>query len=309
MQSAEYPAGRATSLDHFFALHERAMGKGSYPQGAPFRARPSDVFITPFAKSGTTWLQQIAHGLRSGGDMDFAEISYVVPCLDYAHAMGLDPNAEHRFSPRLFMTHATWAEAPRGGRYICAFRNPKDVITSYYRFLEDWFFDPGTIALDDFAAAFLPAPGTLDDWWLHMVSWWEQRDNPAVLLLCYEDMVRDLPDTVRRIARLMQIDLTDALMETVLRQSSRDFMLAHAGHFDERGLRQLAARDLGLPPESSSSKITASTDKDRYRLSPTLEAAFDRIWDNQIAPRMGLADYGSLQGAIRALHAEREGAQ
>ena len=159
MQSAEYPACRATSLDHFFALHERAMGKGSYPQGAPFRARPSDVFITPFAKSGTTWLQQIAHGLRSGGDMDFAEISYVVPCLDYAHAMGLDPNAGHRFSPRLFMTHATWAEAPRGGRYICAFRNPKDVITSYYRFLEDWFFDPGTIALDDFAAAFLPAPG------------------------------------------------------------------------------------------------------------------------------------------------------
>ena len=60
------------------------MGKGSYPQGAPFRARPSDAYITPFAKSGTTWLQQIAHGLRSGGDMDFAEISYVVPCLDYA---------------------------------------------------------------------------------------------------------------------------------------------------------------------------------------------------------------------------------
>ena len=69
MQSAEYPAGRATSLDHFFALHERAMGKGSYPQGAPFRALPSDVFITPFAKSGTTWLQQIAHGLLAARDL------------------------------------------------------------------------------------------------------------------------------------------------------------------------------------------------------------------------------------------------
>lgn len=294
------PWGRATTLEDFFALHDRLMNKGCYPEGPPFVPRPSDVFITPFAKSGTTWLQQIAHGLRSGGDMGFEEISYVVPCIDYAPAMGLDLNADHGFEPRVYMTHATWDDAPAGGRYICAFRDPKTVIVSYYRFLEDWFFEPGVIDLTAFARAFMPAPGTLDDWWLHMISWWARRDDPSVLLLCYEDMVRDLPGTVRAVARLMQIELTDDLLEIVVRQSSRDFMLAHADQFDERGLRRLAARDAGLPLDSNASKITRSTDQDRYRLSPEVDAAFDGIWRDEITPRTGLADYEALRAAVRA---------
>ncbi|MEZ4431150.1 MAG: sulfotransferase domain-containing protein [bacterium] len=294
------PWGRAKTLEEFFALHDRLMGKDSYPRGEPFVTRPSDVFITPFAKSGTTWLQQICHGLRSGGDMAFEEISYVVPCIDYASAMGLDLNADHAFEPRVYMTHATWEDAPAGGRYICAFRDPKAVIVSYYRFLEDWFFDPGAIDLAAFARAFMPAPGTLDDWWLHMVSWWAQRDNPSVLLLCYEEMVRDLPGTVRQIARLMQIEPTDELLEVVVRQSSRAFMLAHADRFDERGLRRLAARDAGLPLDSDASKVTEGADPDRYRLPPAIEAAFDALWRDQITPRTGLADYAALRGVLRA---------
>ena len=32
------------------------------------------VIITPFAKCGTTWLQQMVHSLRTGGDLDFDDI-------------------------------------------------------------------------------------------------------------------------------------------------------------------------------------------------------------------------------------------
>src|SRR4051812_22006220 len=39
-----------------------------------FRPRADDVIIAPFAKCGTTWLQQIFHCLRTGGDMDFDDI-------------------------------------------------------------------------------------------------------------------------------------------------------------------------------------------------------------------------------------------
>jgi hypothetical protein len=301
---ADRPRGRATTLEEFMALHDVLMGPGNY-RPPPVEPRPGDVFISPFAKSGTTWLQQIAHGLRSGGDMAFEEISFVVPCIDYPHPLGIDLNAPQAFAPRVFMSHCNWHDIPKGGRYICAFRDPADVIVSYYRMLENWFFDAGAIDLNAFAQAFVPAEGELDDWWLHAVSWWEQRDNPTVLLLCYEDMVADLEGTVRRIAALMDIALTDDLLDTVLRQSSRDFMLAHADQFDERGLRRLAEQEIGLPAHSDAVKVTPGADKQRYRLSPEVIAAFDAVWRSQVEPRTGFADYAALREGVRRRDAGR----
>ena len=57
---------------------------------ASWRPRPTDVVISPFGKCGTTWLQQIFHTLRTRGDMDFDDISRVVPWIEMAVACGLD---------------------------------------------------------------------------------------------------------------------------------------------------------------------------------------------------------------------------
>lgn len=40
-------------------------------------ASPSDVIIATPPKCGTTWMQQIVHGLRSGGSMDFDEVRQI----------------------------------------------------------------------------------------------------------------------------------------------------------------------------------------------------------------------------------------
>ena len=42
----------------------------------------------------TTWIQQIVHMLRSGGDMDFDDISRVSPWIEVAFALGGDLDAE-----------------------------------------------------------------------------------------------------------------------------------------------------------------------------------------------------------------------
>ena len=49
-----------------------------------YRPRPSDIVISPYGKCGTTWLQQTFHTLRTGGDMDFDDISRVVPWIETA---------------------------------------------------------------------------------------------------------------------------------------------------------------------------------------------------------------------------------
>ena len=75
----------------------------------PYAAEPGDVFITSWAKSGTTLVQQMFHQLRMGAatgasDMDFDDISRVVPWDDTARVLDFDMTAPQRAAPRGFNT-------------------------------------------------------------------------------------------------------------------------------------------------------------------------------------------------------------
>ncbi|MCE7988808.1 MAG: hypothetical protein DYG89_47235 [Caldilinea sp. CFX5] len=106
---------------------ERAQLFG--PQLAESRARSltyqpqaSDLFISPYAKCGTTWVQQIVHGLRTRGDMNFDDIMRVMPWVEMAHWAGLDMNAPQPGGFQAFKSHLSWHSIPKGGRYIVPLR-------------------------------------------------------------------------------------------------------------------------------------------------------------------------------------------
>ena len=98
--------------------------------------RPDDVFVVTPPKCGTTWMQQIVHGLRTGGSMDFVEVSAVVPWLELAHDMDIDVNADQVARPKAFKSHLRWDEIPKGGRYIVVLRDPVDAMVSLFKFLQ-----------------------------------------------------------------------------------------------------------------------------------------------------------------------------
>eukprot|EP00118_Oscarella_pearsei_P007869 m.39527 g.39527 ORF g.39527 m.39527 type:complete len:141 (+) comp32751_c0_seq1:68-490(+) len=101
-----------------------------------FKPRPTDIIIAAPGKSGTTWMQQIVHGLRSGGSMDFEEISQVVPFIEASPIIGIDLDADHVAQPRVFKTHEYYDDCPKGaGKYITVIRHPLDVFPSMYAFL------------------------------------------------------------------------------------------------------------------------------------------------------------------------------
>ena len=45
------------------------------------------------------------HGLRARGDMDFDDISRVVPWIELSHDLGLQLSAEQSAEPRAFKSH------------------------------------------------------------------------------------------------------------------------------------------------------------------------------------------------------------
>ena len=93
--------------------------------GLAFQPRPSDVIISPYGKSGTTWIQHIVHGLRTRGSLDFEEISNVVPWIERAYELGIDLEAPQPGPFRAYKSHLSWDEIPKGGRYIFSIRNRK----------------------------------------------------------------------------------------------------------------------------------------------------------------------------------------
>ncbi len=97
---------RARSLAEWRELQGRMAKPQDFADSIKsYRPRPTDIVITPFGKCGTTWLQQTFHTLRTRGDMDFDDISRVVPWIETAKIVGLDLEAPQRAEPRGFKSH------------------------------------------------------------------------------------------------------------------------------------------------------------------------------------------------------------
>ena len=294
-------SGRPTTFEAY-----RQAGKGfateeGIARGLDFRPRPSGVFIATYAKAGTTWMQQIVHGLRTGGAMDFGEITEVVPWIELAADLGLDAEAEQAADPRAFKTHLDWHDVPKGGRYIAIVRHPYDVALSLYRFMDGWFFESGSIGLEEFVREeFLRRDGG-EDYWHHVLSWWQQRGRDDVLFLTYEEMQAELPGIVRKVAAFIGVAAEPSRLDIAIRQASFDYMKAHAGQFDDNLVRRMRDAACGLPTGGESNKVSSgASGRGRQALNDELRGLLDAAWHEVITPATGLQGYEDLQAALAA---------
>lgn len=296
---------RPGSLAEWFERHQQIvfpLASESKQYGLSYQARPTDIFISPYGKCGTTWLQQIVHGLRTGGDMDFDDISQVAPWLERAHMQGLDLQAPQRGALRAFKSHLSWDDIPKGGRYIVSFRDPKDALVSFYHFLNGWHWEAEAVSITEFAQGFYMAnqgSGRAAGYWHHLASWWEQRHNPNVLLLCYETMQADLPGAVRTIAGFLGLEWDEPLLDLVARQASLDFMLAHKEKFADPLVQETHAKIGFLPAGGDSAKVRSGRVGDHQAELPAgIGAGMDAIWREVVEARFGLASYEALREVL-----------
>ena len=266
-----------------------------------FVPRPTDVIVATPLKCGTTWMQQIMHQLRSGGDMTFQDIDDVVPFIEVAYDVGQDLDDEHKYQPRCFKTHAWYEVCPKGAKYILVYREPCAVFSSLFNFFEGVHFEPGEITLDEFVKAMLLNRNAImrKNYFEHLVGWWPKRSDANVLFVLYEHMLEDLESEVRAVASFMGIDNEDSIINAV-EMSRFEFMKQHQGKFATNRVSSYRNEAMGLPAEILLQRVvTGSATKGREAMKESTRQAVQDMWEQIVTKEIGFRDYNEFRDALK----------
>lgn len=214
-----------------------------------FRFRDDDIIIATYAKSGTTWTQQIVAQMLFGGDPELA-VAEMSPWLDLRvppKPVKL-PLVEAQTHRRIIKTHLpvdALVFSPQA-KYVYVGRDGRDVVWSLYNHHANanagWY-----AALNDTPGRVGPpiAPPPADirqywhDWmerdghpfwpfWDNVRSWWQLRALPNVLLVHFNNLKRDMPGEMRRIARFLDIAVDPGRWADIVEYCSFDWMKKNA---------------------------------------------------------------------------------
>jgi aryl sulfotransferase len=214
-----------------------------------FRFRDDDIVIATYAKSGTTWVQQIIAQLIFDGadDLPVAEMS---PWLDLRvppkeiKLAAIEAQSHRRF----FKTHLpvdALVFSPRA-KYIYIARDGRDVVWSLYNHhatANDLWYQvmndsPGRVgppigrppeSVRQYFLEWLDRDGyPFWPFWENIASWWAIRGLPNVMLLHFAQLKNDMPTQIRRIAGFLDIAVEGPRWPVILEHCGFEYMKAHA---------------------------------------------------------------------------------
>jgi aryl sulfotransferase len=214
-----------------------------------FKFRDDDIIIATYAKSGTTWVQQIVSQLLFNG-MEGLEVAEMSPWLDLRvppKEIKL-PAVEAQTHRRFVKTHLpvdALVFSPKA-KYIYIGRDGRDVVWSMYNHHVNanatWYH-----ALNDTPGRVGPPiekpPASrrqyFIDWmerdghpfwpfWENVRSWRAIRDLPNVMMLHFAKLKEDMPRGIRRIAKFLDIEIDEKQWPAILEHCSFEYMKANA---------------------------------------------------------------------------------
>ena len=211
--------------------------------------RDDDIVIGTYAKSGTTWVQQIVSQLIFNGQ-EGLEVAEMSPWLDLRvppKEIKL-PEVEAQQHRRFIKTHLpvdALTFSPKA-RYIYIGRDGRDVVWSMYNHhasANEFWYDalnntPGRVgppierppdSVHQYFQEWFEKDGhPFWPFWENIRTWWEIRHLPNVTLLHFNDLKRDMPGEIRRIAAFLEIPIDEAKWNDILTHCSFDYMKANA---------------------------------------------------------------------------------
>jgi aryl sulfotransferase len=213
-----------------------------------FKFRDDDIILATYAKSGTTWMQQILAQLVFNG-AEGIETSKISPWYDLRIMPPEALAAVDAFTHRRFVkTHLpvdALVFSPKA-KYLFVGRDGRDMVWSLYNHHlnanEHWYGalnnTPGRVG-----PPIEPPPDTPEEYfrqwferdgypfwsfWENVRSWWSIRNLPNVKLVHFNDMKQDLAGSIRDIADFLGIAVDEQTFPKIVEHCTFDYMKANA---------------------------------------------------------------------------------
>jgi aryl sulfotransferase len=213
-----------------------------------FKFRDDDIIISTYAKSGTTWMQQIISQLLFAGDTEM-DTQSMSPWVDFrvppkeVKLPALEAQTHRRFVKTHLPVEAL-VYSPKA-KYIYIGRDGRDVLWSLYNHHANGsqvMYDalnnsPGLVG-----PPLEPPPADIREYWRtwldrdgfpywslweNVRSWWAIRNLPNILLVHYEVLKKEMPAQMRRIAKFLDIPIDETKWDAIVEHCTFEWMREH----------------------------------------------------------------------------------
>jgi|GEM_PF-712435 len=195
----------------------------------------SDIYVQTLAKSGTTLTQMIIYQMTTNGNMDFDHIYDVSPFIGKIRGMNKNDLKEFQFRPpvngerRILKSHSNYHyfENIKQGKFVYVIRNVFDQLLSFYHQHKN-YYQPD-LKFEDFVK-----DAHIENWFKLNGEWIKNERGLDIIYLNYEDIVENKADVVKRLAKFLEIELTNKDMKRLIDRTSFSFMKQHQGKFGDQ---------------------------------------------------------------------------
>lgn len=226
-----------TYTDHDGYLMPKGFPVEGFVSGLQYKAGPDDLFIATYPKCGTTWMQHIVYLILNNGKPLPAEkrLTNEFPHLEEVGAKFVSKRPISMGGYRLIKTHLPYSKTPfhPKAKYINVIRNPKDCVVSFYHHTRGFekHYNFGSGSFDTYFRLFSEGKVDFGDYFSCTRSWFDQRNQPNVLLLTYEyvrtntrEAILKLADFIGKDYRLKLLSNDEKILNLVLEHSTLDNM-------------------------------------------------------------------------------------
>ncbi|KAH7972480.1 hypothetical protein HPB52_012474 [Rhipicephalus sanguineus] len=156
-----------------------------------YKPRQDDIFLVTYPKCGTTWTPHLILSILTDGHPPKTVTDFMLAS-PFMELMGAE-TAEKMVRPVVLKTHFPFTKLPYStqAKYIYVTRNPYDFCVSYYYHMKSRTPKEIDASFERFCKVFMAGKVSYGDYFDHLLSWYEHRNDPNLLFFTYEQIKED----------------------------------------------------------------------------------------------------------------------